>query len=69
MSMSYDDAVSTLQAMFPDWDKETLETVLTSNNYHVERTIEAIFIMQGDVASPQGAANKYVICALYLIDA
>lgn len=57
MSMAYDDAVSTLQAMFPEWDKETLETVLTSNNYHVERTIESIFIMQGDAVSPSGG-NK-----------
>lgn len=55
--MAYDDAVSTLQAMFPEWDKETLETVLTSNNYHVERTIESIFIMQGDAVSPSGGNN------------
>jgi hypothetical protein len=53
MSISYEEAISTLKVMFPDWDEETLSTVLVSNQYHVERTIENILSMSGEaVASP-----------------
>ncbi len=48
MSISYEEAISTLKVMFPDWDEETLSTVLVSNQYHVERTIENILSMCGD---------------------
>lgn len=49
MSIPFDNAVGTLEAMFPDWEKETLTTLLISNSYHVERTIEMVLSMQGDV--------------------
>lgn len=48
MSISFENAVATLTAMFPDWDEETLSTLLISNNYHVERTIETVLAMSGD---------------------
>lgn len=47
-NISFEEAVSTLKVMFPDWDEETLTTVLISNNYHVERTIESVLTMSGD---------------------
>lgn len=50
MSISFEVAVSTLTAMFPDWDEETLSTLLISNNYHVERTIETVLAMSGDAS-------------------
>ena len=49
MSISFKDAVATLKSMFPEWDDETLGTILTSNNYHVERTIETILQMSGEI--------------------
>ena len=49
MSIPFDNAVGTLEAMFPEWDKETLTTLLISNSYHVERTIEMVLSMQGDL--------------------
>ena len=49
MSISFEEAISTLTVMFPDWDEETLAALLTSNNYHVERTIETVLTMNGDV--------------------
>lgn len=58
MSIPFDNAVGTLQSMFPEWDPETLTTLLISNNYHVERTIESILTMQGDMNV--GAANNDV---------
>jgi hypothetical protein len=48
MSIPFDNAVGTLESMFPEWDKETLTTLLISNSYHVERTIEMVLSMQGD---------------------
>lgn len=58
MSISYEEAISTLKVMFPDWDEETLSTVLVSNQYHVERTIENILAMCGDAdAAASSAAN------------
>lgn len=50
MSISFETAVATLTSMFPDWDEETLSTLLISNNYHVERTIETVLAMSGDVS-------------------
>lgn len=47
-SISFEDALVTLQSMFPEWDKDTLETLLISNDYHVERTIETVLTMSGD---------------------
>lgn len=49
MSISFESAVATLKAMFPEWDEETLSTILMSNNYHVEQTIETVLSM-GDVS-------------------
>lgn len=48
MSISYDEAIATLKVMFPDWEEETLSTILISNQYHVERTIESVLAMSGD---------------------
>ena len=50
MSISFESAVETLKAMFPEWDPETLSTLLESNNYHVERTIETVLALSGDAA-------------------
>lgn len=58
MSISYEEAISTLKVMFPDWDKETLSTILTSNQYHVERTIESILAMCGDADVGSAAAPQ-----------
>ena len=49
MSISFESAVATLKVMFPDWDEETLSTILVSNNYHVEQTIETVLSM-GDTS-------------------
>lgn len=48
MSITYAEAIATLKVMFPNWDEETLGTILVSNNYHVERTIETVLAMSGD---------------------
>ncbi len=48
MSNSFESAVETLKVMFPDWDEDTLQTILISNQYHVERTIESVLAMSGD---------------------
>lgn len=59
-SISFEDALATLQAMFPEWDRDTLETLLVSNDYHVERTIETVLTMNGDtnVHSKNGKQTK-----------
>lgn len=60
-SISFETAVETLKVMFPDWDEETLTTILISNNYHVERTIETVLTMSGDTnvnnPAPSSSAN------------
>eukprot|EP01033_Poteriospumella_lacustris_P008159 gene8160-5875_t len=59
MSISYEEAISTLKVMFPDWDEETLSTVLVSNQYHVERTIENILSMCGDADAAASTATNH----------
>jgi hypothetical protein len=49
MSITFESAVATLKSMFPEWDEETLSTILMSNNYHVEQTIETVLSM-GDTS-------------------
>lgn len=41
--VSFEDAVATLESMFPDWDPRDLEKMLVANRNHVENTIDAIF--------------------------
>ena len=53
MSVSFEDALSTLTAMFPEWDRETLSVLLTSNGYHVERTIENVLSMSGEMSAQE----------------
>lgn len=56
MSISFESAVATLKAMFPEWDEDTLSTILVSNNYHVENTIETVLSM-GDVTGGDGESH------------
>lgn len=51
MSIRFEDAVATLQSMFPNYEKETLTLLLTSNNMNVERTIESVLVMDGALES------------------
>jgi len=51
MSLSFESAVSTLSTMFPAWEDDLLSTILISNDYHIERTIETLLSMGGE-ASP-----------------
>ncbi len=70
MSIPFDNAVGTLESMFPEWDKETLTTLLISNSYHVERTIEMVLSMQGDTnpssenVEPSVSANVSKACVI-----
>mmetsp|Transcript_30623 Transcript_30623/g.29243 ORF Transcript_30623/g.29243 Transcript_30623/m.29243 type:complete len:243 (+) Transcript_30623:118-846(+) len=47
MSVQFEEAVETLEGMFPEWDKDTLVMMLEENGNHVERTIDSIFAMEG----------------------
>lgn len=53
MSVSFEDALGTLTSMFPEWDRETLSALLTSNGYHVERTIENVLSMSGEMSAEE----------------
>jgi hypothetical protein len=57
MSISFESAVATLKAMFPEWDEETLSTILMSNNYHVEQTIETVLSM-GDTSGVDASSRR-----------
>ena len=43
--ISYDDALASLMAMFPDVDTDTISTVLRDHNGHMERTIDALLVL------------------------
>lgn len=49
MSISFESAMEQLKSMFPTWDEETMKEILTSNDYHVERTIEQLLAMSGEI--------------------
>jgi hypothetical protein len=46
MSISFEEAVDSLSSMFPNWERDTLEALLSANDNHVENTIENIFSME-----------------------
>lgn len=46
-SITIDEAISSLQGMFPSYDAETLKLLLSANSMNVERTVETIFQMEG----------------------
>lgn len=52
-SITIDEAISSLQGMFPSYDAETLKLLLSANSMNVERTVETIFQMEsgGDVTA------------------
>jgi len=53
--VTFEAAVSTLESMFPDWDRQDLENMLVSNRNHVENTIDAIFQV-GAPPRPRGSS-------------
>lgn len=51
MAVSFEDAVETLSAMFPSWDKSALSELLLSNQNHMERTVETVLMMDDPTLS------------------
>jgi hypothetical protein len=49
--------VDSLCEMFSEWDRESLGSVLETNNFHIERTIEACLAMSGDQGVPGGSSS------------
>ena len=46
------EAVASLQSMFLSYEEEVLRALLSANNNQIERTIEAVLMMEGE--SPEG---------------
>ena len=57
MSVTFEDAMASLTSMFPEWDRDTLEALLASNDYHLERTVETVLTMD---------SNKWVRWIIFL---
>jgi len=49
MEVDFASAMQQLEAMFPNFDDETFRTVLTSNEGHLERTIEDLIKLSNEV--------------------
>jgi len=49
MEVDFASAMQQLEAMFPNFDDETFRTVLTSNDGHLERTIEDLIKLSNEV--------------------
>jgi hypothetical protein len=60
MSISFEEAIASLQAMFVDWDRDSLHAILEANNYHVERAVEQCLAMSGDESAKTEVKNRYV---------
>ena len=56
MSVTFEDAMGSLTSMFPEWDRDTLEALLASNDYHLERTVETVLTMD---------SNKWVLWIIF----
>ncbi|KAF2076642.1 hypothetical protein CYY_002071 [Polysphondylium violaceum] len=48
MSVPFDQAIQSLVAIFGDFDREIIETVLRQNQGHMEKTIDALLEMNGE---------------------
>jgi len=46
-TVTFEQAINSLQSMFPDYEKGVLAALLQGNNCHVENTIETILRMEG----------------------
>jgi hypothetical protein len=51
-AITLEEATDMLCSMFDKWDRETLLEILQGNNFHLERTIESILLMEGDTTDP-----------------
>jgi hypothetical protein len=49
MEMDYSQAMEQLESMFQQFDRETIQTVLSSNDGHVERTVEDLIKLANEV--------------------
>ena len=56
MSVAFDDAMATLEAMFSGMDREVLSTVLHSTGGHMERAVE-VLLQLADSAPPPAAPS------------
>ena len=54
--ISLEDAMDSLKSMFPTYEEEVLKELLAANRNHIERTIEAVLMMEGvDNTGPSDA--------------
>lgn len=47
-TITYEEAVGSLRAMFPKFDSAVIEMVLQNNSGAMEPTVEALLVMDGD---------------------
>lgn len=57
MALSYDEGMSVLRAMFPDWDAQVLAELLEANEGHLENTIDMVLTMEPPQSSAASAAT------------
>jgi len=61
MTVSFADALATLQAMFGDVDKEVISVILENNGGHMEKTVDDLLAMtgQGDNTTNPTSGNGF----------
>lgn len=52
--ITLDDALASLKSMFPTYEEDALRELLAANRNHIERTIEAVLMMEGEAEIPSG---------------
>ena len=61
MSVSFQDALATLQSMFGDLDASVIQVVLESNNGHMENTVDQLLMIKGEApiqSQPSGGGSN-----------
>lgn len=53
MAIPYEAAVATIQSMFENVDKDVICTVLEANSGHMEKTVECLLAMSGEIPAEE----------------
>ncbi|EFA78945.1 hypothetical protein PPL_08413 [Heterostelium album PN500] len=65
MSVPYEEALNSLQAMFSSFDRELIGAVLQQNKGHMEKTIDALLEMSGEVPINENTDSDHNIAQMH----
>lgn len=60
MTITFNNALATLKSMFPDMEEALLKDIIISENYHIERTVEAVLKLTSHDTQQSGSVRSSI---------